>query len=211
MRDLDVRQAVKRALEQQHQGDDDTRIVEEMGIWSGSVRVDVAVINGELQGYELKSEKDTLNRLPAQRDLYSRVFDRVTLVSAEKHLEKASALIPDWWGLCAARADSSGNVSLSFIRAPNRNPCLEPMQIARLLWRSEALEILLERELAQGVRSKPVEILCRRLAEALPIDELRAEVRSALKRRVGWLRKSLCDQSEVSVHANRNPGCTTPC
>lgn len=47
MRDLDVRTALRRELAQQHSGDDRTLIVEEMGIWSGSVRVDVAVVNGD--------------------------------------------------------------------------------------------------------------------------------------------------------------------
>jgi hypothetical protein len=37
----------------------DTRVVEEMGIWAGSVRVDIAVINGEFHGFELKSDRDT--------------------------------------------------------------------------------------------------------------------------------------------------------
>ena len=51
MRDADIRKAVRTMLDAQHVGDDDTRIVEEMGVWSGSVRVDIAVINGELHGF----------------------------------------------------------------------------------------------------------------------------------------------------------------
>ena len=76
MRDLDARTAIRRQLHAAHSADPDTRIVEEMGIWSGSVRIDIAVINGELSGFELKSDRDTLERLPNQADLYSRVFDR---------------------------------------------------------------------------------------------------------------------------------------
>ena len=56
MRDRDVRCAVMAYLDRLHAGDADTRVVQEMGIWSGSVRVDIAVINGELHGFELKSE-----------------------------------------------------------------------------------------------------------------------------------------------------------
>src|SRR6266851_6542601 len=102
MRDQDVRQALRDKLQDQYAYDPDTRIVEEMGVWSGSVRIDVAVINGELTGYELKSDRDTLERLPVQADLYSRVFDRLTLVVARRHAQKARDCIPKWWGIVVA-------------------------------------------------------------------------------------------------------------
>src|SRR5689334_21519972 len=110
MRDKDVRHAVRRHLTELHTGEFDTRIVEEMGIWSGSVRIDLAVINGELSGYELKSDRDTLERLPLQSRLYSRVFDKVTLVASGRHLDKAAGRIPDWWGIIEA-TDDRGSVS----------------------------------------------------------------------------------------------------
>ncbi len=84
MHDIDVRLAIRRHLESAHDGDQDTRIIEEMGIWAGSVRVDVAVINGEFHGIELKSARDTLDRLPRQATLYDEVFDRVTLGSSDE-------------------------------------------------------------------------------------------------------------------------------
>ena len=105
MRDRDVRAAVRQDLDARHGGDTETRIVEEMGIWSGTVRIDIAVINGELWGYELKSERDTLERLPAQAKLYSRVFDRVTLVVGTRHVGAAEDAVPPWWGLTIASGD----------------------------------------------------------------------------------------------------------
>jgi hypothetical protein len=50
------------------------------GLDHGQVFVDVAVINGEIHGYELKSERDTLERLPRQVEVYSAVLGRATLV-----------------------------------------------------------------------------------------------------------------------------------
>jgi len=61
------------------------------------------VINGELHGFELKSERDTLARLEDQAELYSQVFDRMTLIIAKRHLEKAVPKIPRWWGIIAAQ------------------------------------------------------------------------------------------------------------
>src|ERR1700712_292570 len=112
MRDFDVRSAVRQRLQALHADDPNTRIVEEMGVWSGSVRIDLAVINGELAGYELKSDRDTLERLPLQSRLYSRVFDRVTLVASGRHLDKATIRIPDWWGVVEAIEQDKSVVAL---------------------------------------------------------------------------------------------------
>src|SRR5579864_2664888 len=112
MRDSDVRTAVRAWLNAKYAADPNTRIVEEMGIWSGSVRIDIAVINGELHGFELKSERDTLARLEGQAELYSQVFDRMTLVTAERHLNKAQSKIPPWWGITTADFGSDRTIAL---------------------------------------------------------------------------------------------------
>lgn len=92
MRDIDVRIAVRERLREEHLGDADTRIVEEMGVWHGSVRVDIAVINGEIAAYELKSARDTLQRLPGQACLYNEVFDRVSLSFGQSARPRMSSM-----------------------------------------------------------------------------------------------------------------------
>src|SRR6187402_1509374 len=57
--DPDVRALLREYLEDVHKGSD-TRLLEELGLCQGDVRVDVAVVNGELSGYEIKSPSDTL-------------------------------------------------------------------------------------------------------------------------------------------------------
>src|SRR5687768_3916541 len=141
MHDRDVRTAVRKWLAELHADDEDTRVVEEMGIWAGTVRIDVAVINGELQGYELKSERDTLVRLPRQAEFYNAVFDRVTIVLADRHAAKALPIIPEWWGVKCATVDESAGVELRPLREAVRNPAVDPLQLARLLWRDEALDV----------------------------------------------------------------------
>lgn len=205
MHDRDVRAAVLAQLDRLHAGDADTRVVQEMGIWSGSVRVDIAVINGELHGFELKSERDTLERLPAQAELYNQVFDRVTLVVAEKHASKAAAIIPEWWGVSLASGRPGAPVDLTAGREAARNPDLKPVQIARLLWRSEAIEVLERYALIKGFRSKPADTLAYRLATELPLLVLRDEVRAALKARPGWLGQVMASDRCVPVEAQPDP------
>lgn len=187
MHDRDVRKAARDWLHALHAGDDDTRVVEEMGIWSGSVRIDIAVINGELHGIELKSAKDTLSRLPLQAELYNEVFDKVTLIIAEKHVPKAVCIIPSWWGVSTAHVDENGQTYLVETRRPASNPQQVPVQIARLLWRDEAISVLKKHDLDKGFKSKTTDVIAGRLASALPLDVLREEVRKSIKGRHDWL------------------------
>ncbi|MCG5538982.1 sce7726 family protein [Halorhodospira sp. 9622] len=192
MRELEVRQAVRDKLRGLYQGDPRTRVVEEMGVWSGSVRVDVAVINGELSAFELKSERDTLERLPKQAELYNQVFDRVTLVSASRHLSKALSCIPEWWGVLAAEMQD-GHVRLYEERGSGINPGIDSIQVARLLWRDEALDILVRHGIERGVKSKRAELIYSRMAESLTLETICHEVRESLKKRSGWLRNCVSD------------------
>ena len=169
-----------------HRGDPDTLIVEEMGVWSGSARVDIAVINGEICGFELKSDRDTLERLTAQVEIYNRVFDGMTLVVGQRHAGKAIPMIPEWWGVFIASA-KEGDLSLEKLRDGQCNPNQDPALIAELLWKEEALDLLAAYDLDRGWRSKRIKFLYQRLADELALDELKAGVRKALKSRRGWL------------------------
>jgi len=204
MRDADVRQVMRQMLREQHAGEPDTIIVEEMGVWSGSVRIDMAVINGELSGFELKSDRDTLDRLPFQADLYSRVFDRVSIVAGARHGSKAFSKVPDWWGQMIAHPTPTG-VKLEEIKSSDMNPRREPYLIAELLRKEEVILALSERNLANGWRGKRIKLLHQRLAENLSLDELCACVRQTLKAREGWLRKSISSNFDMSISADLNP------
>lgn len=185
MREADLKRVVRAELEHEHAGDSSTRIVEEMGIWSSTVRIDIAVVNGELAGFELKSARDNLHRLPAQEQMYSRVFDRMTIITAEKHLAGCLRQIPDWWGVTIATVRDCEDISIQLdqYRSARANPKIDCLYLSRLLWKQEVLECLERHDLAVGYRSKPVAVLQDRLAREVPLDLLRHEVRSAIKQR----------------------------
>jgi conserved hypothetical protein len=186
MRDLDVRAALRCRLAVEHADEiDRTRVVEELGIY-GEVRVDVAVLNGAMIGYELKSARDTLKRLPKQVEWYSRVLDQAHIVVADNHLSDTLTIIPAWWGYTVATTSKDGRVTLQDERAAQQNPSIDSQTLALLLWRSEVLAALEERGLDRGYRSKTRGEMARRLAEALTLMELRDLVRETLKTREGW-------------------------
>jgi hypothetical protein len=181
-----IRAALKGALERLHAGDDKLRIVEEFGLEHGAIRIDIAVVNGVLHGYEIKSDRDTLLRLTEQMDAYNSVFDQVTLVVGKQHLYDAINLVPDWWGITVAKFSSDGSVVLNRIREAGNNAQQRSISIARLLWRGEALQILEEAGKANGLRSRPRELIYERLCTIFDLARLEEKVREVLFSREDW-------------------------
>ena len=173
---------VKAWLISEHGREHDARLIEEMRVWSGSVRIDVALINGSLSGYELKSDSDTLERLPRQLALYGRVFDYLHLIVGKRHVEKAQKILPDWWGIKIAAQGERG-VELIDHHEPSPNPSPDPYLIAELLSKEEAIGVLQAFGMDRGWRSKKIRLVHERLAIELPLDKLKDEVRAVLKRR----------------------------
>ncbi len=165
--------------------DQDVRIIEELGILHGSARVDIAVVNGIIHGYELKSDLDTLNRLPDQMKFYNSVFDQITLVVGTNHLHEAIKIVPEWWGIMVAKT-LSDEVCFYEIRDAEENPLKQSVPTASLLWRNEALSILEKRNQAKGVRSKSRDVIYERLASVLDTETLRKEIRTCLATRTNW-------------------------
>jgi len=185
MKDSDIRQVVLSDLGRKYENDTDTVIIEELGLCQGEARVDIAVVNGLIHGFEIKSDQDTLKRLPGQAVIYNRVLDSVSLVVGSKHLDEALKVVPKWWGVVEAKK-SKRNVGLHEIRANQKNPVLDPEAIIQLIWRHEALEVLRKRGLHRGYVSKTKWVLWDRIIEKLSLNELREEVRSTIKSRGNW-------------------------
>jgi hypothetical protein len=187
MRDRDIRSNLRRELERAHRiYASETLLIDELGLCQGHARVDVAVVNGSLSGYEIKSEKDTLQRLPHQVEIYSRALDFVTVVASDAHVEKTMTLVPDWWGLIGAFYADDGDIAFRIVREAEPNPALDAFSVAQLLWRSEALLALKDLGVEKGMTTKPRRALWQILAESQSLDDLRQCVRNALKVRVGW-------------------------
>lgn len=164
-----------------------SEIFEEFGVRHGTARIDLAVINGVMHGYEIKSDRDTLKRLPEQINEFNKVFDKLTLVVGKHHLYHAINIIPDWWGITIAKIDTNHKIYFQTIREAEDNPDQIGISIAQLLWRQEALQILEEQNKAKGVRSKPREIIYQKLANILDVNDLKEKVRHTLLiSRRGW-------------------------
>lgn len=186
MKDNQIRAALKSELISHYGGDPETVIIDELGLRHGASRIDLVVVNGNLHGFELKSDMDTLKRLPTQARIYNSVFDFVTLVIGARHVGQAFQLIPDWWGIKLAEIQADGRVTLRELRPPASNPSVEPLAIAKLLWRDEALAFLEELGQAKGLYSKPRAAIYARLVAIADSEQISSRVRRQLKDRVDW-------------------------
>lgn len=186
MNDAAFRASLKQNLFAQHREQPDTAFLDELELRQGETRVDVAVVNGLLHGYEIKSARDNLSRLPQQVLSYGLVLDKATLVVAERHLAPALEILPHWWGVEVVTQNEQGLLQFESLRASQPNPAIDSFYVAELLWREEALQFLDERGLARGYRAKSRAVLHRRIAAVADVDEIRACVRYHLKNRKGW-------------------------
>lgn len=82
----------------------------EMFIDSFSRRADLVVANGTLSAFEIKSRRDSLDRLKGQVETYTKLFEHVTVVCTENHLAGVESIVTDDIGIWVV--DSKGKFSL---------------------------------------------------------------------------------------------------
>jgi hypothetical protein len=146
----------------------------------------MALVNGELKGFEIKSDQDTLLRLRSQVSDYCRVFDTVSIVVAAKHLKKARAIVPSWWGILVVELNGQMGPRIVARRRERNNPAPDPYAIAQLIWRDEALELLKTHNLHSGLQKKPRKFLWKALVSNFSLPHLQMLTRTQLKVRRDW-------------------------
>jgi len=184
--DGNIRTALKNKLADDFAGTH-TIIVDELSICWGDTRIDIAVVNCNLHGYEIKSDRDTLERLHRQVGLYNKIFDTITLVCSPRLLSKAKEIIPEWWGIQVPLADKNMPTGIRFEteREPQLNQYVDLRSLVELTWKEEAIKILEKYGLDRGFRSRPRWDIWDRMVEKIDPIELKENVRECLKTRQG--------------------------
>jgi hypothetical protein len=151
--------------------------LEEVPLLRGQVRADLVCV-ADLHCFEIKSERDNLDRLVGQGVVYGAVFPRVSLVVASRHLEEAKNLVPDWWGLL--RIDDE---ALAWERRPKLNRKADPAVLCSLLSRDEALRVLATTSAKVSSRTS-LYSLHEALVGHVSTSRLKAHLRDALQGRI---------------------------
>jgi hypothetical protein len=141
MRDFEIRAALRVELQRIHCDEPTTSIIDELSLCQGGARVDVAVVNGSLSGYEIKSDRDRLTRLPRQLAVYDICFDTMIMVVGSRHVKACRKTIPKTWGIWEAMAVAD-RIEFKVRRQPKINRQIKPQSVVQLLWKNEVLESL---------------------------------------------------------------------
>ncbi|WP_370154124.1 sce7726 family protein [Ferrovibrio sp.] len=170
----------------QHHEDPNSIVIDEWGLEGGEARVDIAVINGCFQGYEIKGDGDSLRRLPAQIDAYSSVMDHTSLVTTQRHYTKAKAILPSFWGIIVVEPSAAGSALLFEDRPAARNRSVSPLAIAAQLWRPELVSILDSIGADAKLLRRPKWILCEALVLSCRLEILQLLVSEKIRQRKTW-------------------------
>ena len=181
-----VRCALHRKLLSHYHRNSDAIVINELGLIHSRCRVDIAVINGWIHGYEIKSDLDTLARLPQQLELFGGSLQKLTLIVGIRHLSSVTAMLPSWCGLAVARTGPRGGIKFERMRRARSNPHVDPFLLAHLLWRSEAETALYNLGATIGPRRQTRKELYTNLVEYLSTAELVALIKRSMNRREGW-------------------------
>jgi len=184
LRDQEIRLALRDKLEAIHADESDTAIIDELSLCQGNARVDVAVVNGSFSGYEIKSDRDTLARLPNQLAAYELCFDTMTMVVGRKHVAKCRETLPTWWGIWEAVPTPDG-VKFSCWREPIANTKITPERVVQLLWKSELREALQGIGITTPAKASRRELWATLIA-AVSQTELFRIVRNRIRARGDW-------------------------
>lgn len=160
---------------------DDVVIVEEFGVASGASRIDVALLNGHIHGFEIKSDYDRLDRMEHQLQKFSAVCQKLTFVVGRRYVSSVLRATPHWCGVIVAYRHSTG-VRFVTLRRSKLNPADDPEALARLLWRAEANALLVSIGVLPSQNRRRAEVWAKVVA-TLSVMEVRRAVVRALKQR----------------------------
>lgn len=183
LKDIDIRKTLLRELEIRNK-QYEHRIIEELAVCDGEARVDIAVANGKLCGYEIKSDADTLERLGTQQKCYDKTFDKITIVVGEKFEDKIDNYVPDYWGIYIVSEKSEGN-EIRKRRSAKINKKVEARALLELLWKEEIIELLKEAGI-KGISGKNRRLLRDMVIENISKKEIADYTRETLKYRQNW-------------------------
>jgi hypothetical protein len=185
MNDLKIRTAIKEIEFQTHFEELDTKVIDEMGLNLGSSIIDIAVINGCMMGYEIKSDHDTLRRLEKQILEYNKVFDFLNIVTSKKFAPVIKDYVPKWWGIIEVE-EKSDEIKVHQRRKAKPNKHISGYSLLQLLWKEELSELIDTYGLDKRIKNKPKKEIWAYISEMLALDVIKDNVRFYLKSRTTW-------------------------
>ena len=121
--DKQIRQALLGELSK----DKELEIYQELVLPSSKARADIVTVGEIFTGYEIKSDKDSLQRLSTQIPEYDIYLEKNYIVVGEKYSSKIKNYIPEYWGIIVVsesekRVAANNQLKIKTIRKAKKNP-----------------------------------------------------------------------------------------
>ncbi|MDH6250902.1 hypothetical protein M2347_000629 [Chryseobacterium sp. H1D6B] len=147
----------------------------------GFSKADLAVFNGTSSVYEIKSDKDSTDRLSTQIADYKKFFEFVNVVVSEKHLNKVKTIVSEDVGIFII----SANNKIINVREPISN--IKNLDLKTLFYslrKNEYMTIILKKYgFIPDVPNTLIFKECYNLFKLIDLDELHSFVVEILKTR----------------------------
>lgn len=156
-----------------------TMVLPELFVDNWARRIDMALVGPDLHAIEIKSARDNLDRLAGQVETMSRLFNKVTVCVASKHLAGLADL-DSRVGIIEA-VDTDGGIAFRVHRAAVFSEISDRRGLVHFLARPDIEAALKGAGVAIPARTFIYPL--RDMAEKLPIEVLMEAAVSSLKRR----------------------------
>ena len=145
------------------------RILEEKR--TGRARADVVMVTpAAIYGIEIKSDRDSYERLAGQVKNYDLYYDYNIVAVGSRHGMHIEEHVPEWWGIITIE-ETAGKLDFYMLRRPKANPKVKDERKISILWRPELVRIQ-EKNHLPGYREKSKAFVQRKLLEKVPRDRL---------------------------------------
>lgn len=160
-----------------HQPDfDDYVLVNELQFADGKRRADLVEVNGCMNVFEIKSDLDSLDRLPEQIQDYKNCFDTITIVTTERHFHNIRDMLPKNVGIFLVREDGIAQIRKAYsYRSFNKYALASFIQ-------NDDLNTLIKHLEVKGYSRMTITQKRLFVSKMLPQDELRHFAITAIKK-----------------------------
>lgn len=136
--DKDIREALIKKISKFNVN----KIVEELYIHNGNAIADVVTITTKnIHCYEIKSDVDNVKRIIKQGEFFNLSFNKITLVTTQKHIENALKFAPKYWGIILVNLKEN-DITLKYVRKNSYNKYFDKEAALKILWKEELLKLV---------------------------------------------------------------------
>lgn len=159
---------------------EDAALINEMVVANWSRRADLAVANGHLQAFEIKSDFDSLKRLDGQLSTYISRFEKVTVVCASRFTEEVLRRTHPRVEVLEVIGSNEG-ISFRLVRRGKLHRLQDRQILLGFLLKTEIQMLLKQSNI--GFEADCARYVLEKLATAISPSKIRTFLLAALKQR----------------------------